>query len=205
MLSATDGSATTSGTATVYVTGDGGTQSTGAGTATHEGNGCWSYAPTQAETNHGHISFTMVISGSINQTVNVYTGVNVTLIEDADATDQVNAACDTALSDYDGPTNAEMIARTLPTADYFDPSADVVDNVNFVSSVVNPVVASEVVAAVTTDAASRTASQADVSDLITGSILTPGHYPQITILTFLRIQYQRILFRSAATVQQPII
>lgn len=30
----------------------------------------------------------------------------------------VNAACDTALSDYDGPTNAEMEARTLAAASY---------------------------------------------------------------------------------------
>src|SRR5690606_28121166 len=35
-----------------------------------------------------------------------------------DATDAINAACDTALADYDGPTNAEMVARTLEAADY---------------------------------------------------------------------------------------
>jgi len=34
--------------------------------------------------------------------------VDATLIEGADASDQVNAACDTALADYDGPTKAEM-------------------------------------------------------------------------------------------------
>ncbi len=39
-------------------------------------------------------------------------------IEGVDATDQINAACDTALSDYDGPTNAEMEARTLVAANY---------------------------------------------------------------------------------------
>jgi len=31
---------------------------------------------------------------------------------------QINAEVDTALSDYDGPTNAEMVARTLLAADY---------------------------------------------------------------------------------------
>lgn len=36
----------------------------------------------------------------------------------------VNTEADTALADYDGPTNTEMEARTLPSADYFDPSAD---------------------------------------------------------------------------------
>lgn len=73
MLSTTDGSAVTSGTPTVYVTGDGGTQGTGTGTSTHEGNGCWSYVPTQSETNYDHIAFTMVLTGAFNQTVNVYT------------------------------------------------------------------------------------------------------------------------------------
>lgn len=34
--------------------------------------------------------------------------VDVTLIEGSDATDQVNAACDAALADYDAPTRAEM-------------------------------------------------------------------------------------------------
>ncbi len=34
--------------------------------------------------------------------------VDATLIEGVDATDQINAECDTALADYDGPTQAEM-------------------------------------------------------------------------------------------------
>lgn len=56
------------------------------------------------------------------------------LIEGVDATDQINAACDTALSDYDGPTNAEMVARTLVAASYFDPAVDVVANVTTVAT-----------------------------------------------------------------------
>lgn len=35
---------------------------------------------------------------------------NVVSIESVDATDQINAACDTALADYDAPTNTEMTA-----------------------------------------------------------------------------------------------
>lgn len=72
MNSATDGSAVTSGTPTVYYTVDGGTQGTGAGTSTHEGNGQWSYAPAQAETNGDHVAFTMVLTNAISQTVNVW-------------------------------------------------------------------------------------------------------------------------------------
>jgi hypothetical protein len=39
---------------------------------------------------------------------------------------EVNAECDTALTDYDAPTNTELNARTLASADYFDPAADLV-------------------------------------------------------------------------------
>lgn len=73
LVSATDGSAVTTGTTTVYVTGDGGTQAEGAGTVAHEGNGYWSYAPTQAETNFDHVAFTFVNSSAIAATVQVYT------------------------------------------------------------------------------------------------------------------------------------
>ncbi len=73
LVSKTDGTAVTSGTTTVYVTGDGGTQGAGSGTVTHEGNGCWSYVPTQAETNYGHVAFTFVNSTAVNVTIQGYT------------------------------------------------------------------------------------------------------------------------------------
>lgn len=57
----------------VLVTGDGGAQGAGAGTLTHEGNGHWSYAPTQAETNFNHIAFTFTHASGVHKTYNVYT------------------------------------------------------------------------------------------------------------------------------------
>jgi hypothetical protein len=48
---------------------------------------------------------------------------------------QVNAEVDQALADYDGPTNAEMEARTLPAASYFDPATDTVARVTLVDTV----------------------------------------------------------------------
>lgn len=75
LVSKTDGSAVTTGTTTIYVTGDGGTQaagSVGSGACTHEGNGFWTYAPAQAETNYDHIGFTFVNSSAVNVTVQVY-------------------------------------------------------------------------------------------------------------------------------------
>lgn len=44
-------------------------------------------------------------------------GTGVTGFNDLSAA-QVNTEADTALADYDGPTNAEMIARTLASGDY---------------------------------------------------------------------------------------
>lgn len=75
MCSATDGSNFT-GSVTVYVTGDGGTQAigtVGSGVCTHEGNGFHTYAPSQAETNYDHIAFTFIGSGAVSSTVQVYT------------------------------------------------------------------------------------------------------------------------------------
>ncbi|MCP5016114.1 MAG: hypothetical protein GY938_12715 [Ketobacter sp.] len=46
----------------------------------------------------------------------------------------VNAEVDTALSDYDGPTNAQLDARTLLAASYFDPAADTVATVTTVTN-----------------------------------------------------------------------
>lgn len=75
MVSATDGSAFT-GSVTVYVTGDAGTQaagSVGSGACTHEGNGYHTYAPAQAETNFDLIAFTFVGAGAVPSTIQVFT------------------------------------------------------------------------------------------------------------------------------------
>lgn len=78
LVSKTDGSAVTTGSCTVYVTKDGGTQALGAGGgspngyAVHEGNGSWSYAPSQGETDAGHVAFTFVHTAAVNTTVQVY-------------------------------------------------------------------------------------------------------------------------------------
>ncbi len=73
LISTADGSNFT-GSATVAITIDGGTQAAGAGAGpTHEGNGFHSYVPTQAETNGDHIAFTFSGTGAISATVQVYT------------------------------------------------------------------------------------------------------------------------------------
>ena len=88
MVSASDGTAFT-GSVTVYVTGDAGTQAIGSvdsGICTHEGNGYHSYAPAQAETNYDLIAFTFLGSGAVPVTVQVYTAINpVTAVPTASA------------------------------------------------------------------------------------------------------------------------
>ena len=71
MVSSSDGTAF-SGTVTVYVTVDNGTQtigSVGSGVCAHKGNGLHNYAPSQAETNGNSIQFTFIGTGAIPQTI----------------------------------------------------------------------------------------------------------------------------------------
>lgn len=104
MVSATDGSAFT-GSVTVAVTVDAGTQATGtvgSGACTHEGNGYHTYAPSQAETNGSLIAFTFTGTGAVPTTVQVFTNsfvwtkaneldVNVQSINGAEVTGDGNA------------------------------------------------------------------------------------------------------------------
>jgi hypothetical protein len=79
LVSKTDGSAITTGTCAVYVTKDGGTQALGSGGAgspsgyaAHEGNGTWTYTPTQGESNAAHVVFTFVHASAVAVAVQVY-------------------------------------------------------------------------------------------------------------------------------------
>ncbi len=61
------------GSASVFVTKDGGTQTAGGGGVTHKGNGYHSYTPTQAETDAAHIAFTFTGSLANTETIQEYT------------------------------------------------------------------------------------------------------------------------------------
>lgn len=100
MVSATDGSAFT-GSVTVEVTLDAGTQATGSvgsGACTHEGTGYHTYAPAQAETNGDLAAFTFHGTGAIPVTVQIYTSfpqsadnaTNIALIKTS--TDEIGTA-----------------------------------------------------------------------------------------------------------------
>ena len=72
LLLDTNGAAVTTGTTTVYITADAGTQ-TSMGTATHEGNGEWSIDVTQAESNCDDAGFTWVNTGAVTVHQHVFT------------------------------------------------------------------------------------------------------------------------------------
>lgn len=83
VYNASDGS-DFSGTVTVYVTGDAGTQAigtVGSGVCTNEGNGYFTYAPSQAETNYDLIAFTFVGSGALSHTVQVSTTADAGIVD----------------------------------------------------------------------------------------------------------------------------
>ena len=119
MVTISDGSDFT-GTVTAEVTIDNGTKTAGGGSVTHEGEGYHSYAPTQAETNGDHIAVSFAGTGALTQTIQVYTTFPQTV--------------DNAAGIADIPTVAEFNARTLASADYFDPAADTVANVTLVAT-----------------------------------------------------------------------
>ena len=75
MITAADGTAFT-GSVTVYVTKDNGTQAAGnvgSGACTHEGNGWHSYAPDATDTNADHIAFTFIGTGAIPASIQAFT------------------------------------------------------------------------------------------------------------------------------------
>jgi len=116
-IATADGSPVTSGTPTVYVTGDGGAIGTGSGTSTHEGYGCWSYAPAQTETNYDHVVFTFVLANAFNVSINVYPStVDYTDSVRAGLTSLPNAAADAAgglpISDSGGLDLDAILADT---------------------------------------------------------------------------------------------
>ena len=120
MITAADGTNFT-GTVTVVITIDNGTQSSSGGTApAHEGNGYHSYTPTQAETNGDHLAFTFTGSGAISHTVQTFTEFpqtvdNNTLIS-AIPTTAMRGTDSAALATVCTETRlAELDAGNLPT------------------------------------------------------------------------------------------
>jgi len=121
MITAADGTAFT-GSVSVLVTKDNGTQTAGGATApAHEGNGYHSYSPTQTETDADHIAFTFTGTGAIPATVQLFTSFPQTA---DNATDISSILTDTSTT----------IPAQITALNDFDPSSDTVANVTTVAT-----------------------------------------------------------------------
>lgn len=123
MINASTGAAF-SGSVTVYITGDAGTQavgSVGSGACASEGNGLYTYVPAQAETNYDHIAFTFIGTGAIPATVQVYpswpqTGDSFSRLgAPAGASIAADVATRLAASSYTAPPSAATTASSVRT------------------------------------------------------------------------------------------
>lgn len=103
----------------VFVTGDGGAQSAGGGTLTHEGNGHWTYVPTQAETNFNHVAFTFTHASGVHKTYNIYTVSYDTHDTAGLGLSRVDVAVSTRLpaASYTAPDNATISSIQSDTND----------------------------------------------------------------------------------------
>lgn len=132
MTTAADGSPFT-GSVTVYITGDNGSQgagSVGAGACTHKGKGYHSYAPSQGETNFDHVAFTFEGTGAITQTVQERP---TTILADAAA---INAKTTNLPSD---PADASDIAASFASiAALIGASQDILDKLDTMLEVTSP-------------------------------------------------------------------
>jgi len=109
MITAADGTAFT-GSVSVLVTKDNGTQTAGGATApAHEGNGYHSYSPTQAETNADHIAFTFTGTGAIPVTIQLFTSFPQTVDNDT----KISLIPTTAMRG----TDSAALATSLATVD----------------------------------------------------------------------------------------
>ena len=108
LISATDGSDITTGTPAAYVTLDGGTQTAIAGALTHEGNGQWSFNLTAAEMNGDMVGIVVAHASAITVQHTIKTVAKTTDdLQDLTAA-QVNAECDTAITDASLATAAAL-------------------------------------------------------------------------------------------------
>jgi len=156
MIAIASGAPVTTGTPVVYVTGDGGTQGTGAGAKVHEGNGCWSYVVSAADSNFDHVAFTMVLADAVSQTVNVYPAVladykatgfatptNITAGTIATVTNQVTADVTAISGDTTAADNLELQYDTTGlSGDTFPATQAQLDNLSSSSAAISAVSAS---------------------------------------------------------------
>jgi len=127
-------------------------QKNASGNATHDTDGWYSTTLNTTDTGTtGVIELQINVTGALPvwKTFFILTGTAYDSLQTGTFNNispaEVNTQCDTALTDYDGPTNTEMEARTIVSANYatassitalndFDPTSDAVANVTLVAT-----------------------------------------------------------------------
>jgi hypothetical protein len=167
-IATADGAAVTTGTPTVYLSKDGAAQATSSNTASHLGSGVWVLDLTQAETNADHLSAVMVLTNAVNSFAQAFPVVQADFKADVSS-----LATATVLNNIGSAVtgNASAIAVVDTVVDAIKVVTDALPNSGALSDLATAASISALndfdpsSQTVTTDAASRTASQADVSAL----------------------------------------
>ena len=130
LVSSIDGTAITSGTIVSRISKDGGAQASITDTAAHLGEGQWSIDLSATEMQAAVLG--LVFGESTTPAVPAHFTIQVSakIVSDLNDTDLTAAVADV-------PTVAELNARTLVAAEYFDPSVDTVTTVTTVTNQVS--------------------------------------------------------------------
>ncbi len=118
-INVADGLPVTTGTPTVYLALDSGSQATSTNTASHQGNGVWRLELTQGETNADHLSGVMTLTNAVNAFAQAYPLTLNDFKSDATAANQTS------------------ISNAIAGLNNFDPSSDPVANVTLVDTTTN--------------------------------------------------------------------
>lgn len=116
---------------------------------------------------------------------------------------EVNAEADTALTDYDPPTDTEMIARTLPTADYVV-TTDTIAGVTTATNLTNAPTNGDFTATMKTSVNTEAKDVLTV-DTIADSYATDGNQPTIAqaILAIQQFAQEKSISGTTLTVKKP--
>src|SRR5438128_4923972 len=118
LASATDGSPYTTGPVSAFITLDAGTQTAGTGgTCVHEGEGYWTYSPSQAETDGILCAYTFIGSGAVPQTVQIFSTAVPTLTPTQGVPVAGAVAALDLISDAFFELNVFMPGESIPNSD----------------------------------------------------------------------------------------
>ena len=118
LASATDGSPYTTGPVSAFITLDAGTQTAGTGgTCVHEGEGYWTYSPSQAETDGILCAYTFIGTGAVPQTVQIFSTAVPTLTPTQGVPVAGAVAALDLITDAFYELNVFMPGESIPNAD----------------------------------------------------------------------------------------